>query len=374
MADAPDNAEQQETIGVWLVSDRETLDEYAPMVHHLVVGLLDAAVRVTLVAPGPAAGLEELAPVAVVHYAPPSRFFRRRRIEELAGRLIGDKAKLIHCLSPESAVVGAELARQTNVPYVVGVLELTRGVPRRIQDPDLCAGLIAHHERIAVALREDSPPHVGELVRYAPVGLHLVGQGRRPTDASPHPRSIIARGRLAPGQGFEQLIEAFRVMIDKEYDLMLFLIGSGPLERSLRRSVSEWDLAPRVTFVPSLADSGRILAGADVYVQPRAHRRVDLDVLEAMAAGLPVVAAHDQNGLDVVTDERDGLLFPVFNTDALGTRLQRVLDDEDLAARLADAARATIVREHLASKMVAALLSIYRDTILRRSTFQIQRM
>lgn len=357
-------------MGVWLVCDQETVLEYAGIVHPLVVGLLDEAIRVTVIAPDPARDLCDLAPVSVVCAPSTSLWLSGRRLRSLAASL-GEKARLIHCLSPAAGDLGVRLARQVNLPYVISFTELLQALPRHLLDADLCAGLIGHHPQVAEQLRALVGPEFAAMVRHAPIGVHLVDVPLRPHADEPPPTAIIARGPLEPEQGFEQLLDAFFRIVEQRYDALLFLIGAGSLERQLRRNIKQWGITSRVTFVPPLPDAGHIVAGADIYVQPRTTWEIDLATLEAMASGLAVVAAHDSGGIDLVTPERDGLVYAAGSATDLARQLQRLLDDRALVERLSQGARETIRREYLAARMVAAMIEIYREVILRRSTFSI---
>jgi len=161
----------------------------------------------------------------------------------------------------------------------------------------------------------------------------------------PGGRRALFVGRLDDRKGFAVAVEAFAPLADGRHDLTLIVVGDGPargavdrLPPSLRSRVQLLGAVPNVDVPP-------IHAACDLYLGPATGgESFGIVLVEAMAAGLPVVATDIPGYDEVVTDGVDGLLVPPRDAAALATAAGRVLDDPALASRLAEAGRAAAVR------------------------------
>ncbi len=142
----------------------------------------------------------------------------------------------------------------------------------------------------------------------------------------------------------------------------LVLAGDGPLAGTLRERAERPDLAGRVHFLGYREDVPRLLRSVDVFCLPSRLEGLGTAVLDAMAAGTPVVAAAGGGIPEMVEDGRSGLLVPPGRPEALAEALGRVLDDPGLAARLAAGGRER-VRAFTAERMVEATLEVYQSIL-----------
>jgi glycosyltransferase involved in cell wall biosynthesis len=101
----------------------------------------------------------------------------------------------------------------------------------------------------------------------------------------------------------------------------------------------------RVRFHGASDDVARLLRAADIYVQPSHYEAFSNAVIEAMATGLPVVASRVGGMLDCLVDDENGLLSTPADPMDIAAKLQRVIDDAALRARLGDRARQTVVED-----------------------------
>jgi glycosyltransferase involved in cell wall biosynthesis len=370
MAELDDNAPQQAPRSVLVIADDEFVADYSPVLRHLAVGLLDEAISMTLVGPEPAESIQQLAPVTWIPLGATYWPARSRTVRRL-GEVLKDPPTLVHCLSLGACKVGGELARLFDVPFLVSFTDLADAASVRRLDSKHCAGLIAHHALIEDSLRRRASIHGIDPVVYVPIGVHLADPPLAPEGDRRARQSLLARGDLEVGRGFEELITAFGALVKQDYDLLLFLIGAGPSEPSLRKLARQNGVADRVTFAAPIAGSQVLSAGADVYVQAGSSGRIQLETLEAMSAGLPILAASEEGSLSMISHERDGLEFASKGAEDLVLQLKRLFDDTQLANRLGEAARETVHTHHLASRMVGDLIGFYCKIMLRESTLPI---
>lgn len=126
----------------------------------------------------------------------------------------------------------------------------------------------------------------------------------------------------------------------------LVVIGDGPRRAELEQLVGISGLAGRVTFTGLRRDVPALLPGLDVAALSSVHEGVPLIVIEAMAAGLPVVATRCGALADLVVDGVTGHLVPVGDDAALAARLAELAADPDLRARFGAAGRDRAVHHH----------------------------
>lgn len=149
----------------------------------------------------------------------------------------------------------------------------------------------------------------------------------------------LAAGSLVKRKGFDLLIEAWRPIAVEHPDWRLRIYGGGALAAELAGQVAAADLTGIVTIEGFDPDLARRLDQASLFVLPSRGEGLPMVVIEAMAAGLPVVAADCPTGpAELLEGGRSGLLVPREDTAALTGAIRRVVSDEGERRRLADAA------------------------------------
>ncbi len=153
--------------------------------------------------------------------------------------------------------------------------------------------------------------------------------------------TLLSMGRLVPIKGLDMVLRAIAGMRDTE----LVVAGEGPERERLARVASAWGARTRFVGVARGDYKAALLAGADAFVCPSRVLRggrtegSPTALLEAMAAGLAVVAS-DVGGIgSIVRHQRTGLLVPPDNPEALRTAITSLRDDRNLRRRLGRAAR-----------------------------------
>ena len=179
---------------------------------------------------------------------------------------------------------------------------------------------------------------------------------------------VLFVGRLVYYKGVDVLV---RAMLGVDADLVL--IGRGPLEAELRALAAANGSAARVTFLAPQGDD-ELFAwyhAADVLCLPSVARSeaFGLVQIEAHAAGTPVVSTALPTGVPFANpDGVTGLIVPPGNVSALATALNRLLDDDELRARLGGQAQARARREFTVPRMVARTLAVYAEAVERHGT------
>ena len=141
--------------------------------------------------------------------------------------------------------------------------------------------------------------------------------------------------------------------------------GDRDYAAELRRQAERLGIAGRVTLTGFLRDVERIIRGLDILVLPsRFGEGMPMVLLEAMGAGLPVVATPVEGIAELVDDGRNGLLVPPEDVEALANAIRRVLEDPALAERLGSAARELVTQRYSANGMARAIEAVYEELLL----------
>jgi phosphatidylinositol alpha-mannosyltransferase len=179
-------------------------------------------------------------------------------------------------------------------------------------------------------------------------------------------RNILFVGRLEPRKGLLELLKAYRILRSTGCRCRLLVVGGGPQEREARRYVLTRRL-PGVEFLGRVPDDeiAALYRTADVFVSPATGREsFGIVLLEAMAAGTPVVCSDIHGYKGVVRRGREGLLVPPRNPKALAAAVLQLFSDPVLAARMAAAGRERA--ESYSWERVTAKVEEYYGFVIRR--------
>jgi glycogen(starch) synthase len=174
------------------------------------------------------------------------------------------------------------------------------------------------------------PPGVNPSLFEGPFEDPFSGVGR--------PRVLFV-GRLAPQKGVDTLVAAAGLL--KDPCAQVLLVGDGPERKALERETERLGVGDRLHFVGFVTHDRlpAAMAHADVLVLPSLYEELGTVLLEAMQAGLPIVASETGGIPDVIEDGVNGLLVPPGDPEALARGIDRILSDGDLARRLSEGAQ-----------------------------------
>lgn len=170
---------------------------------------------------------------------------------------------------------------------------------------------------------------------------------------------LLHIGRFAPQKNHHLLIEAFAMAV-KEYPAMrLWLVGDGPLRPMVEKLVEEKRLEKKIVFFGIRDDVPELLAKADVFVLSSDWEGVPLTILEAMAAGRPVVATAVGGLPELIEDGVTGFLVPPRDPDALAQAILRLAKDRTLRLRMGKEARKQAVERFDIAQTARAYEELY---------------
>ena len=197
-----------------------------------------------------------------------------------------------------------------------------------------------------------------------PVPAGIADSGRRALGLEPGQRLALATGSLYQVKGHATLLEAVALLraSGKWPDTWILAIAGrkGGEEAGLRVRASDPLLAPVVRILGHRDDVPDLLAAADLYAMPSLSEGMPLALLEAMHAGLAIVASGVGGIPEAVRHEREALLVPPSDPGRLAQALERLLGDDDLRHRLASAAQERAGACYSAEAMTVAYEDLYR--------------
>ncbi len=285
---------------------------------------------------------------------------------------------VVHTHSSKAGIVGRIAARLAGVPVVVHTIH---GWGFNGEQP-------THVSRFYVWLEKLCARHCGALIvvgsAYRDEGLALgIGHARqyllirsgievetyrdvameraaaRRRIGVPEAAVVVGNvGRLSPPKCPEVMVAAFDLLARQRADARLVLVGDGWQRAELEAEVHRRGLAERVHLLGLRRDVPELLRAFDVFTLSSSREGLPRTVLQAMAAGLPVVCTRAGAVADAVLDGETGWIVEVGDAPGLGERLIRLAQDPDLARRMGERGRAR-VDEFSARRMVQQLTTLY---------------
>lgn len=179
--------------------------------------------------------------------------------------------------------------------------------------------------------------------------------------AAPDELVVGCVANYLPVKRHDLLIDAFAGIADAVPGARLVLVGEGPMRLAMEARIRTHGLEQRVHLHGSVADPTAMLGAFDVVVQASRSEGLPNALLEAAAAGRPIVATAAGGSGEIVLDGETGLLVPIDDGDALASALLRLLGDTGLRASLGPAARERVATTFGMDRFVAEFAALYLE-------------
>jgi glycosyltransferase involved in cell wall biosynthesis len=167
-------------------------------------------------------------------------------------------------------------------------------------------------------------------------------------------------GRLAPQKDPLTLIDA----VKRLFKGILLVVGDGELRSQVESHITENHLEKRVKLLGQRSDIPQILAASDIFVLSSRWEGLPYTIIEAMMAGLPVVATKVGGVPELVEDGITGFLVPPRDPEALAQALQKLIDDPELRKTMGQAGREKALREFTLDRMLHETERVYQEVIM----------
>jgi glycosyltransferase involved in cell wall biosynthesis len=286
---------------------------------------------------------------------------------------------IVHHIAIKPVLYGTLAARITGVPRVINAVSglgymFTSGRHARRLFATTLYRLMLRHPSMTVILQNQEDhaffvenrlarPEEITIVRGSGVDLSAFQQA-----APSSPPVVVHTSRMLADKGVNEFIEAARIVHRTHPDVRFLLVGgldtanpSCLSEDALRSAQASGD----VEWLGHRTDIPDILAGASIYCLASYREGLPKSLIEAAAAGLPLITTDTSGCREVVTDGLNGLLVPVADGAAIAAAVIRLLDDEALRRQLGAAARADAEARFGLPHIVQAQISLYSasDTV-----------
>jgi L-malate glycosyltransferase len=159
------------------------------------------------------------------------------------------------------------------------------------------------------------------------------------------------------------LLRAMALLRRRVPSFRVVIAGSGELETPLRALCSELGLDDRVLFAGNVSNLAALYSAADLFVMSSHLEGLCTSILDAMSAGLPVVATRTGGIPEIVRDGVNGMLVEPRSPSALATAIEMVLSEPSLQEQFAQEGRATVLREFTQDHMVDGTVEVYRRVL-----------
>ena len=395
-----DGTSRPERIKVLRVIARLNVGGPALHVAYLSAGLADRGYDTTLVAGKVGAGEESMAFVAEqrgVRIETLDDLHREiaplrdlRTILRLARLIRSERPTILHTHTAKAGAVGriaALLAGDARPPVIVHTFH--GHVLRGYFNPALTAAFRLLEQllaRVATKLVAVSPEVRDDLValgvapaaKFAVVRLGIEldervdydEEGRKATrrllGIPPDAFVVGWIGRMTAVKRTEDIARTLQALVERGVNGYLCLVGDGPDRTRLERRMHELGVAKRCLFVGYQENVARFYDAMDVLLLTSVNEGTPVSVIEALAAGRPVVATRVGGVSDVVRDGVDGFLAEVADVESLAARLAELAGDPELRTRMGNAGRAHVVDRYAVERLVDDIDRLYRSLLPRR--------
>ncbi len=297
-----------------------------------------------------------------------------RCLRELGAVFRKHRVDLVHSHEFTMGVYGTWAARRAWLPHVItmhgGRYHSSRWYRRLAMRAAVRAsgGVVAVSSDVGRVLRRDLRLSAS-AVRVIPNGVvpasRAAGSVRQDLGLTPDDRLILSVGNLYPVKGHQYLLDAIAIVARAHPTVHVAIAGRGGEEPALRARAAALGIAHHVHLLGFRSDIGGLLAAADTFVLPSLSEGLPLALLEAMFAGLPIVAT-DVGAVRAVLEPDAGVVVPPADAASLAAAITRLLNNPRDAARLgANAGRRAAADFHF-DRTLERYAALYAERLAER--------
>ena len=236
--------------------------------------------------------------------------------------------------------------------------------------------MLAHLPDAVFAVSEQVRKHCVEVDRVDADRVHTIYNGldlsTDPAERTMDPaRAIVATvGNIRRVKGHDVLIRAAALVVQR-FPGVRFSIAGAVLEQAyfdeLNQLLDTLDLSDKFEFAGNIMDLPQYLTGADIFVLPSRSEGFSNALIEAMAAGLPVIASDVGGNGEAIQEDVNGFLIPSEDPGALAEALIKVLSDPERGRRMGIEGRALAAKHFTTEAMMSKTVGIYQELLNRTS-------
>jgi glycosyltransferase involved in cell wall biosynthesis len=306
-----------------------------------------------------------------------------RALQQLTAHLRANRFDIVHTHTSKGGFIGRCAAWRAKVPAIIhtvhGFAFHEQSHPLQVRmyaaiermAARWCHKIVTvsrYHREWALQLKIAKPSKVVAIpngldpARVEPTRpLHAI---RQALDIQAGLPTILSTGRLAKQKGFEYLIEAASILKHQySQSFQMIIAGDGPLRDSLQRQIRRFGLTGCVRLIGFYKTIGDLYALADLVVLPSLWEGLSIALLEAMAAGKPIITTTIGSNLEATDNGRIALLAPPRDAPALANAIQQMLSNPQQAAHYAHCARAHFLQHYTETRMLEQYRQLYCEVL-----------
>ena len=318
----------------------------------------------TLMKGGPVGDSLRADGIPVFVHGPGSRWHVTRSMVEAFRR---SRPDVVHCHNRMATNWAAPAARWARVPVIVSTRHGLVAPPFSFR-PETQFSLVSRLCSAVAGVCQSTTDNLALAPFASRSRLVTVYNGAAPAPCSAVPPNLPRRGftlvyvgRLAPPKDVPTLLRALAKVRAVRNDIFLWIVGDGPLRASAEQLCSDLGLTDAVTFWGERACTGDFYAAADAFVLSSSTEGLPMALLEAMAAGLPVVASAIGAMPEVVNGGGGGYVVPAGSVEGFAGTIERLAADPALRSAMGQAGRAYYLAHFTAEHMADRYLELYRN-------------
>ncbi|MFH1522944.1 MAG: glycosyltransferase family 4 protein [Patescibacteria group bacterium] len=168
-------------------------------------------------------------------------------------------------------------------------------------------------------------------------------------------------GNLYPTKGFEYLIEAARILITNyKLQITTVIIGEGQERKNLEKLIKQNSLQNNIILAGNISDAAKLLKAFDIYVCSSVKEGLSYTIIEAMQAGLPIVATDVGGNPELIEDQKTGLLVKSQNPEKIAEKIIELINNPELGIKLGEQAKIKALEEFSLGKTVEETKKVYQ--------------
>ena len=168
-------------------------------------------------------------------------------------------------------------------------------------------------------------------------------------------------GNLYQTKGYDYLIKAIKILVDRGMDLKLIIIGSGPKKIDLKNWIDQLYLNKNVFLTGRIKNGSELLPAFDLYVCSSVKEGLSYTIIEAMSAGLPIIATKVGGNSELISDKKEGVLIKSQSEEEIARAIIKFYNNPQEHKQMGDSAREKFTQKFSLEKMVEKTKNIYNS-------------
>ena len=307
-----------------------------------------------------------------------SNYYHPGQVLSVMRYFLHHKPDIIHTHGEFASTFGRSAALLVRVPVILRHIQTKAALKFRHRIYD---GLLTRLSSAAIAVSKDCAVHHIKRCHVPPEKVIVIPNGvdLDKLSKAPYPHQALEKwnidndsivigcvGRLSPIKGHIYMIRAMPEVLEKYSNAYLLIIGHGPEKQNLLDEAKRISVSKNVILTGLRRDVASLLKALTVFVLPTAEvEGLPLSVAEAMGAGVPVVASDVGGVSEIVKDEETGLLVLPKDPSQLSKAVLRILDQQELSARLSHNA-SKLCQEELAFEIIGKKIEKVYERLLHQ--------